>query len=140
MKEYNIEENLAPVLDGMGLALVEASIARHRGDVKVNLILYKEGGIGIQDLTKAQKVLRPRLELAFDREHLSVEISSPGTSRTIKDPREYEIFTGRRMKFLVGDDWQEGILKGSQGDHVLFERDSEEVSLSLESIRKAKLV
>ncbi len=131
--------SLVDMLEGMGLSLVEASVGRHRGDVKVNLVLYRQGGISLDDLTQAQKVLRPRLELEFDRESLSVEISSPGMSRKIKDQREYEIFAGRGIRLLIGDDWINGILAGSDGNEVLITQDGKEKRIPLAEIRKAKL-
>ena len=99
--DKELENIILPLLEGLGLSLVEISIGRHKGDVKINLVLYKEVGIGLDDLTKAQKVLRPRLELEFDREELSMEISSPGMSRVIKSPREYRIFIGRRIFYMT---------------------------------------
>ena len=86
--ESDLEQIITKLAEGMGLSLVEMSVGRHRGEVKVNLVLYKAGGIGLDDLTLAQKVLRPRLELELGREDLSVEIAAPGTSRRSKDSRE----------------------------------------------------
>ena len=137
--DRDLETTLSGIIEGMGLSLVEASIGRHRGDVKVNLILYKAGGIGLDDLTAAQKTLRPRLELIFDRENLSVEISSPGTSRTLKDPQEYRIFEGRRIKVLVGDDWVHGTIHSTDGNTVSLETDAGMHDFPISGIRKAKL-
>ena len=135
-----LEKMLSGLVEGMGLSLVEMSIGRHRGDVKVNLVLYKEGGISLDDLTEAQKTLRPRLELDFDRDSLSVEISSPGLSRTLKDPREYRIFTGRRIRLLSGDDWVDGTLEKTDGKTVFLETDSGTREFAMTDIRKAKLI
>jgi ribosome maturation factor RimP len=135
----DLEQIIDPLLESMGLNLVEMSIGRHRGDVTVNLVLYKKGGIGLDDLTRAQKLLRPRLELEFDRSGLSVEISSPGTSRVIKSPGEYRIFTGRKLRVLVGDDWVEGLLTASDGLTVSLDVDGTVMDIPLDQIRKARL-
>ena len=137
--DNGLEPILTPLLTGLGLSLVELSVARHRGDVKVNLVLFKHGGIGLEDLTRAQKVLRPRLELEFDRENLSVEISSPGTSRVIKHPREYHVFKGLQMSFLIDDEWTSGLLAEVEEGGLLVEVNGRKESVPLDRIRKAKL-
>jgi ribosome maturation factor RimP len=137
--ENDLESIISPLLDGLSLSLVEMSIGRHRGDVKINLVLYKDNGIGLDDLTKAQKILRPRLELEFDRDNLSMEISSPGMSRLIKSPKEYRIFTGRKMRFLLDEEWIEGTLKSSNDEMVFIQIENEELEIPVKRIRKAKL-
>jgi len=138
--EEEIQSIITPLLDGMGFSIVEFSLGRHRGDIRLNLVLYKDGGISLDDLTSAQKILRPRLELEYDRENLSIEISSPGLSRLIKSPREYVIFTGRRFRLLMEDEWIEGILKEAGEESIVFETDKETVEIPINGIRKAKLV
>ena len=134
-----LQQIIAPLLEGMGLSLVELSIGKHRGDTRVNLVLYRDGGISLDDLTEAQKVLRPRLELEYDRDSLSVEISSPGTSRVIKNIPEYDIFRGRGIRLLIGDDWISGTLGGMVDGDVILNQDGEERKFSPADIRKAKL-
>ncbi|MCD6343846.1 MAG: hypothetical protein J7L76_08665 [Spirochaetaceae bacterium] len=138
--EEQVKNIISPLLDGMGLSLVEISIGRQRGDVKVNLVLYKEGGISLDHLTAAQKVLRPRLELEYDRENLSIEISSPGLSRVIKSPQEYSIFTGRQFRLLLDEEWIDCILKEAGDDNILIEIDKKITEIPIHNIRKAKLV
>lgn len=139
VSDSDLENIITPLLESLGLNLVEFSVGRHRGDVKMNLVLYKIGGIGLDELTKAQKLLRPRLELEIDRGNLSVEISSPGLSRTIKSQSEYRIFAGRTIRLLVDEDWIEGTLMGSDDLSVKIITDQEERSIPLAKIRKARL-
>ena len=134
-----LRQIITPLLDGMGLSLVELSIGKHRGDTRLNLVLYKEGGISLDDLTRAQKVLRPRLELDYDRDSLSVEISSPGVSRNIKDISEYNIFRGRGIRLLIGEEWISGTLGGMDDGDVVLNQDGEVRRISPVDIRKAKL-
>jgi len=138
--EEQISSIISPLLDSMGFSIVEFSLGRHRGDIKLNLVLYKNGGISLDDLTAAQKILRPRLELEYDRENLSIEISSPGLSRLIKSPREYGIFTGRRFRLLIEEEWIEGTLKEAGDENIVFETENETAVIPINGIRKAKLV
>jgi len=138
--EEQIQSIITPLLNGMRLSIVEFSLSRHRGDTKLSLVLYKDGGISLDDLTAAQRILRPRLELDFDRENLSIEISSPGLSRVIKSPQEYDIFTGRRFRLLIDEEWIEGILTEKKDDTIIFNIDEENSEIPIHRIRKAKLV
>jgi len=134
-----IEKLIIPLLEGMNISLVECSIGRHRGDIKVNLVLYKKDGISLENLTEAQKVLRPRLELIYDRDKLSLEISSPGLSRTIKNINEYSIFSGRNIKVLVEENWYSGLLNGIKNNVVTLLIDGRETDFPVNNIRKARL-
>ena len=126
-------------LGALGLSLVEMSVGRRRGEVSVHVVLHKADGVSLDDLTGAQKVLRPRLELEYDRESLSLEISSPGTSRVFKDPREYGVFEGCRAKLLVGDDWRQGTLAGFDGTTVRLDTGGGVDEIPASDIRKGKL-
>lgn len=137
--ENELENIISPLLEGMEMSLVEISIGRHRGDIKVNLVLYKKEGIGLDDLTKAQKILRPRLELEFDRENLSLEISSPGLSRNIKHQREYQVFVGRDIKLLLDEEWTKGTLKGFENGIIRLEIENKDLEIPVSRVRKAKL-
>ena len=134
-----IEKSILPLLEGMEMSLVECSIGRHRGDIKVNLVLYKRNGISLENLTEAQKVIRPRLELIYDRDKLSLEISSPGLTRTLKNINEYNIFSGRKIKVLVEGDWYSGILNGIRDNVVTLVIDGRETDFPVNNIRKARL-
>lgn len=135
-----LEEFIVEITNQMAFTLVEMSIERRGGrGVKINLVLHKRGGISLNDLTRAQKVLRPRLEIEFDREDLTVEISSPGLSRVMKHPREYEIFRGNRVKLLHERRWINGTLKGADKWNVVVTSENGELAIPIEQIRKAKL-
>ncbi|RKX71628.1 MAG: hypothetical protein DRP60_14815 [Spirochaetes bacterium] len=138
--DEQVKNIISPLLDGMELSLVEISIGRQRGNVKVNLVLYKEGGISLDHLTRAQKVLRPRLELEYDRENLSLEISSPGISRVIKSPHEYSIFIGRQFRLLLDEEWVDCILKETGVDNIMVEIEKKITEIPIHDIKKAKLV
>ena len=49
---------LEPLSDGMGCRLVDATLGRHRGDFQIHVVLHKEGGVGLEDLERAQKTMR----------------------------------------------------------------------------------
>ncbi|PIE04151.1 MAG: hypothetical protein CSA76_05680 [Spirochaetales bacterium] len=134
-----LQDDLLLSLKGMGLSLVELSVSRHRGNVQASIVLYKDGGISLDDLSAAQKTLRPRLELEYGRENLSLEISSPGISRKIKSINEYNIFKGRNIRLLIDEEWIDGRLAGLEGQDVLVNFGDKQERFSVNDIRKAQL-
>ncbi|KGM44390.1 hypothetical protein JY97_01110 [Alkalispirochaeta odontotermitis] len=123
----------------MAFVLVEMSIEHHKRGEKINLVLHKNEGINLDDLVQAQKVLRPRLEIEFNRENLIVEITSPGLTRAIKHPREYKIFRGKQMKLLHEGRWIHGMLKEANNLSVMIATETGELAIPIKQIKKAKL-
>ena len=134
-----LEDICVKLTEAMGFSLVEMSIGRRRGEVRFSLVLYKTGGITLDDLTDAHRVLLPRLELEVPAKNLALEITSPGTSRRIKDPREYRIFIGRNIRLLIGEEWICGRLESYSGEQVSIAVGDETRSIDLHAVRKAKL-
>jgi len=134
-----LEESIVEIVDRMAFALVEMSIEHRGGGLKVNLVLHKSGGINLDDLARAQEVLRPRLEIEFDREDLTVEITSPGLSRVMKHPREYEIFRGKQVRLLHEGRWIDGMLREADNWSVVIATESGELAIPIKEIKKAML-
>jgi len=134
-----LEEIITEIIEKMEFILVEMSIEHRKGGVKINLVLHKDGGISLDDLSEAQKVLRPRLEIEFDRENLAVEIASPGLSRIMKHPREYKIFRGNQVKLLIEGRWIYGVLKEANDWNVVIATEGDELVIPIEQIKKARL-
>lgn len=123
----------------LDLQLVELNIGRPRGDVKVNIVLHKSGGISVDDLSAVQKILRPRLELEFGREKLSLEITSPGIHRKLKSNREYSIFKGQRVELFTAENNIKGIIIDSFDDSVELDSENGHISINFDAILKARL-
>jgi len=134
-----LEEIITEMTELMAFSLVEMSIGHRKGGTRINLVLHKNGGISLDDLTQAQKMLRPRLEIEFGRENLALEISSPGLSRVIKHPREYEIFRGNQVKLLCGEGWISGMLKEADNWNVVIAAEDGKLAIPIKKIKKARL-
>ncbi|MBF9017247.1 MULTISPECIES: hypothetical protein [unclassified Oceanispirochaeta] len=136
-----IIKDLEPVLNTMGIALVEANAAVVKQVYNVRLVVYKEEGVSLRVCEDVHKVLRPRLDLLVESRDLSLEITSPGIDRRIKGAREYAIFQGKYVKILLEDqnDWISGKIEESDGKTLILKVGDENKSFSLDSVRKGKL-
>jgi ribosome maturation factor RimP len=144
-----IFDTLEPVAKGLGMAILELSVSRHKGSVQVRVTVYKAGeNMGVNDCSRFHKAIMPRLELAFPGKELFVEVSSPGIGRLIKDGCEMAHFIGRGIKCYRaeqaapatdGSGWIGGILQSADEKGITLETGNEIIVLPFEVIAKAKL-
>lgn len=131
-------EELQPVIESMGFSIVDLKSQKMKSSFQVSLVVHNDKGVGVDDCTAIFKTVLPRIEIITDHQDINLEVSSPGVERVLKSANEFEIFVGRKIRCLLGDEWKEGILK--KAGTVLsidFSGDIQDVAVS--DIRKAKL-
>ncbi|MCX7031410.1 MAG: ribosome assembly cofactor RimP [Spirochaetes bacterium] len=111
--EQAARAEIEPAISAMGYALVELSVGRRKGVSHVVVVLHRPGGVGVDDCAGVTRAIQPRLELVEGLENVSLEVSSPGIERTLKDPSEYGIFRGRGVQVLPaeGSEWIGGVIE-----------------------------
>jgi ribosome maturation factor RimP len=132
---------LEPVVNGLGMSLVELTVSRHRGTVGVRVTVYKSGALGVEDCSRVHRAILPRLELAFPGEDPFVEVSSPGINRVIKNGYEFTHYIGRGVSCYRTDisDWTGGILDRVDTTHIVLKGREGKTELPYAVIAKAKL-
>jgi ribosome maturation factor RimP len=138
-----LRETVEPVAAGLGCALVELTLSRHRGSCQVRAVITgtdNAGTVGTNELGRLHKALLPRLELALGSD-ISVELSSPGIGRVVKEGAEFTYFVGRPVRCYLGEtsDWVTGILKARDENKIILESGDGEIELEYERIAKAIL-
>jgi len=72
--------------------------AEFKGGV-LRIFLDREGGVGLEHCEAVSKEASALLDVAdFGRGRYTLEVSSPGLDRQLYRPRDYERFTGRRVR------------------------------------------
>jgi len=134
-------QDLDQFFRGLGHNLVDLGLRTKNGTTSVHIVLHSPQGMGIEELTKAHRLLLPRLETLLQTEDLSVELGSPGLERALKYVRELGFYVGKKMKlYLTGaSDWEEGVLVAFEGDTLTFGPASGPRAVALSQIQKAKL-
>ncbi|MDR1374576.1 MAG: ribosome assembly cofactor RimP [Treponema sp.] len=134
-------DSLEPVVRGLDFSLVELSLSRHKGSVQIRAVVCGPRSVGVNDCSRVHRALIPRLELAFPGADLSVEVSSPGIDRLIKDGAEFTYYIGRGISCYRTDisGWSGGILELADETHIILKGRDGVISLPYESIAKAKL-
>jgi ribosome maturation factor RimP len=137
---------LEPDLRDIGYELIEVEYTRQGGAVLLRLFIDKEeGGITLDDCTRAAHVLNPLLdEAAFIEGRYLLEVSSPGWNRPVRKREHFQRFIGETLRVtthapLEGRTKFKGMLKHVDTDMICLDVAGQEVTLHLENIKKARL-
>ena len=141
-----LRASLQTLVKDLGMALVELSVYRGKarkgspGSAQIKAVVYKQT-VGIDDCSRTHRAMTPLLEEAFPGLDLSVEVSSPGINRQIKDGVELACYTNRGVRLWRTDitDWTAGILEAADRDGIIIKGKEGTIRLDYEVIAKAKL-
>ena len=153
-----VRSPLETLVKGFGMELLELDVFRGKprrdksrsgspGTVQIRAVVYKPGPIGaggaisIEDCSKAHRAMMPCLEEAFPGLDLSVEVSSPGINRQIRDGLEFACYRGRGVRCWRTDisDWSAGVLEAADGQGITIKGKEGTIRLDYEIIAKARL-
>jgi len=134
----------------MGLETVDA--IRNDTPAGVQMVITicsKEREVNTDDLSEVYNILYPRYQVLLGERDLSLEVSSPGLQRNLRDVYEFEVFQGKLVRVYSVDhsSWIEGYIEKKTEDSLILkeaiivdtEEKSEELCLPLSDIAKAKL-
>lgn len=146
-KDGLLFDSLEPLVQGMGMSLVELSVSRHKGrgknlsSVQIRVVVMSKGITGLDDCSKVHRGIMPRLSLAFPEQEITLEVSSPGIDRIIKDANEFIHYSGRGIRCYRTDisDWTGGVLLSSDEEKLVIKGEEGETVLYYDIIAKARL-
>lgn len=132
-----LQHDLETTLAGAGISLLECAIARPRGNIKVKAVIYSPSGTGTNECAKATRLILARIQVVLGVQDAEIEVSSPGIDRVIKSAREWSIFAGKAVKFLLkGEEtWREGRIESAADGRVRISACEYDIA----SIAKARL-
>ncbi|MEK6734146.1 MAG: ribosome maturation factor RimP [Pseudomonadota bacterium] len=93
--EEKIEALIEPGLKTLGFEIVRV---KPIGDDILQIMLDSEQGVGIEDCSKATKLIRNILHVSEMGDLYSLEVSSPGLDRPLIKPEHYTRFVGKDVK------------------------------------------
>lgn len=104
-----ITEIALPLLDSLGVELVELEYRKEGHGMVLRLYIDKPGGVTLDDCADVSRELSELLDVEdFIHEHYSLEVSSPGLNRPLKKEADYIRYTGQLVKVrtfeMVADD------------------------------------
>lgn len=140
------EKKIQDILLSTEYKPVEIHSAKTRNNLSIRVVIFKKGGIGLNDCEKVHKLL---IEQLFtnkdtgdkDNDDISFEITSPGINRVFKSDAEFEIFKGSLVQVLIRETqiWLKGIIEDSDKESFLLKSSTGEEKVRFSDIQKTKL-
>ena len=141
-----VADLIQPYLSAQGVELVEVEFSRpRRGRATLRLFVDREGGITLEEITRVSRVVGELLDVHdLISSSYTLEVSSPGLTRELKQPRDYERYTGRLVRLTTKGIWEgkqvhRGILQGLANEAVSLAEGETVVVIPLAEIAKARL-
>ena len=142
-----LRESLEGLVRGLGIELIEIDIFWGKGRkglpgvVQIRAVVYKPGSLGIDDCSRVHYAIVPRLESAFPGHELSVEVSTPGITRQVRDGVELAHYRGRGVRLWRTDisDWSAGLLEAADEQGITIKGREGTIRLDYAVVAKAKL-
>jgi ribosome maturation factor RimP len=142
-----LEELILPLLESQGAELVELQYGhpkRGRGILRL-FVDRPGGGITLEEITRISRIVGGLLEVRdIIPGAYTLEVSSPGLTRTLKKPQDYQRFVGRLVRVTTRAPWEGrqvhcGILQGLEDDRVCLKEGDRLVCIPLSEIARARL-
>ena len=134
-----------PVLEEMGLELVEVQYRREQSGWVLRLIIDKQEGISLEDCAAVSREISQLLDIEdFVDQAYNLEVSSPGLNRPLKSMADFESFTGRMAKIktiepIAGEHVFIGRIKKTEGETIILEIGRKEVTMPFSQVARARL-
>ena len=138
-------EELEPELVEMGYELIEVEYVRHGRSGRLTLFIDREGGVTIDDCTSASRQVSAVLDKDdYIESQYTLEVSSPGIARPLRKRKDFERFTGERIKVktvtpVEGRSRFAGELMGYSDGMVTVRTDGMDYRIHLENVKRAHL-
>lgn len=141
----NVETVALPVLEELGLELVEVQYRREQNGWILRIIIDKQEGVTLDDCAAVSREISQLLDIEdFIDQAYNLEVSSPGLNRPLKSLADFERFVGRKAKVktiepIAGKHVFIGTIKKTDGESVMLEVGAEEVIILFSQVTKARL-
>jgi ribosome maturation factor RimP len=142
-----LEELILPLLESQGAELVELQYSRpKRGRGVLRLFVdHPGGGITLEEITRISRIVSGLLDVHdVIPGSFTLEVSSPGLTRALKKPQDYQRFVGRLVRVTTRAPWEgrqvhSGILQGLKDDRVCLKEGDRLACIPLSEIARARL-
>ena len=127
----------------LGYLIYESSILYKGENSQIHVKIDSLAGISHNDCERFSRELSARLDAEEDLPNYSLEVSSPGLNRLLRNSSEFRRFPGAPVKVVYEEDGARRVAKGTIGeatdDAVRVSAEKGDVTISFDSIISANL-
>ena len=142
----DLEGLVRPVVEAAGLELVEVALHSGKGRRVLRVTVDREGGVDLDTIAETSERVSRRLDLeGYQPGPYTLEVSSPGIERPLREPRDFWRRVGDKVKVTAslpeqGKQTLIGTLVAAEQDDVRIITDMGEHSVSYDDIESARTV
>lgn len=145
-----IESWLRPLLEEMGLELVDLESAREPKGFILRIYIDRPGGVTVSDCEKVSEQINFRIdtnpELQRQYNISRLEVSSPGIDRELKSEKDFQRELGRKIRVILKSpigkqNTFSGILKSYLNGKIVLQdqKTNQEIDIAIPDIAVANL-
>ena len=141
-----VEELVSPILENLGLELIEREFILDQGRWILRLYIDRDGGtVTIDDCETTSRAIEGVLDVEnLIPQRYLLEISSPGLNRPLRRPKDFEKFVGSKVELktkeaVEGRHHFTGILKGMRESRIVIREGEKDWLIPLDEVKKAKV-
>ena len=144
--QTDLWELFEPVVSGMGYDLIEIEHFPNPKHGVLRLYIDKEGGVNVDDCSTVSRQISALIDVEEPiRGQFNLEVSSPGADRPLRRLQDFQRFIGSLVKLktvmpLEGQRNFKGRMLEASEETLVIETDTEEISLPMGAIEKARIV
>jgi ribosome maturation factor RimP len=141
-----VAELVEPILDEMGIELVDVEFLSQSGKWVLRLYIDKEAGVTIDDCVRVSREIGDLIDVKEAVTHeYTLEVSSPGIDRPLRKEKDFVGAIGKKVKVRMitpidGRRSFTGYLKGFENDTLYIDIDGSSVTLPWAEVEKANLI
>ena len=95
----DLERWVRPVVESAGLDLVDLGFQRGNGGHLLRVTVDRQGGVDLDAIADVSERINRRLDLeGFEPGRYTLEVSSPGVERPLRQPRDFARSVGEKVK------------------------------------------
>ncbi len=141
-----VREIIKPVLKSMDVTLEDMKLTKMGRKFFLKVVIDKEERVSLDDCEQVSRELEAQLDVEDPiPSSYTLEVSSPGLDRPLKNPEDFKRFCGRTIRvvtsvpigkqtFFIGE-----ILEANEREVVLLLPKDKKVTLQYEDISRARL-
>jgi ribosome maturation factor RimP len=135
-----LKEELRPAIETAGYVLYDIGFRKERGSLVLSVVIDRSEGISIDDCVAVSDILNPLLDrldpVAGD---YSLEVTSPGAERRLRDAAEIAAATGRFVHVVHDGVKTEGTIESSSPEEIILKVGSKRIAISMATVTLIRL-
>jgi ribosome maturation factor RimP len=134
-----------PVVESAGLELVEVGLHREQGRQVLRVIVDREEGLDLEAIADLSERVSRRLDLeGYEPGPYSLEVSSPGVERPLRQPHEFARRIGQRVRVktarpVEGSRTLHGTVVQAEPERLRLSTERGEFAVSYDDITSARV-